>query len=310
MAYAITTKKAGRTIAGLISAAAVAWPVSAADSAAPVPDLGPDFAGVWARMTFAAEPAVAGPGPLLNRMHRADGVSDGSKLVGDYTDPILKPAAAEHVKRQGEISITGVPFPDPSNQCAPQSPPYILRQQEIQLLQEKDQVTILYMLDHQIRRVRLNATHPARVTPSWMGDSIGHYEAGTLVVDTIGIKLGPVTMADQYGAPQSEAMHVVERYRLVDYDTAKRVSDQNEKDYGRADGANGNGVFVDFDDRGGGLQVQYTVDDPNVYTAPWSASVTYRRAGSAWQEQVCAENTREYYANKDTTIPVAGKPDF
>ena len=306
MACGVPGKATSRSIAGLILAAAVACPSWAAEK----PPATPDFAGLWARMTFAAEPPPSGPGPLLNRTHRADGVSDGNKLVGDYTNPILKPAAAEIVKRQGEISITGVPFADPSNQCAPQQPPYVLRQQEIQLLQEKDKVTILYMLDHHVRQVRLNASHPAHITPSWMGDSVGHYEADTLVVDTIGIQIGPFTMADQYGAPQSQAMHVVERYRLVDYETAKRVADQNEKDYGRADGANANGVFVDFEDRGKGLQLHYIVEDPNIFTVPWSASVTYRRAGSQWQEQVCAENSFEYYAGKDTQVPKSDKPDF
>ena len=214
------------------------------------------------------------------------------------------------MRRQGEVSKTGVPFPDPSNQCAPQSPPFILRQQEIQLLQRPDQVTILYMLDHHVRHVRLNASIPPRVTPSWSGDSVGHYEGDTLVVDTIGIKVGPVSMSDQYGSPQSEALHLVERYRLVDYETAKKAFDQNEKEYGRADGANANGVFIDFDDRGKGLQLQFTVEDANVFTAPWSAVVTYRRAGSPWQEQVCAENTREYYSGKDTQIPHADRADF
>jgi hypothetical protein len=306
MGCCVAGRATSHLIAGLISAAALAWPSWAAEE----PPAVPDFAGLWARMTFGLEPPPAGAGPIINRMHRADGASDGGKLVGDYTNPILKPAAAEHVKRQGEISITGVPFPDPSNQCAPQSPPYLLHQQEIQLLQEKDRVTILYMLDHHVRHVRLNATHPARVKPSWMGDSVGHYEGDTLVVDTIGIKVGPLSMADLFGTPQSQAMHVVERYRLLDYEAAKRAADQNEKEYGRVDGPNGNGVFVDFDDKGKGLQLEFTVEDPDVLTAPWSAAVTYRKAGSQWQEQVCAENTYEYYANKETRIPVAARFDF
>ena len=293
-------------LAGAAVFTAFASPGAAAENATP-----PDFGGLWARMTFGAEPPPSGPGPIANRMHRAsDGAFDGSKLVGDDGNPLLKPAAAEQVRKQAAISITGEAFPDPSNQCAPQQPPYVLRQQEIQLVQEKDQVTILYMLDHHVRRVRLNGSHPARVTPSWMGDSIGHYEGDTLVVDTVGIKVGPLTMSDQYGSPQSTAMHVVERYRLVDHETKQRAFDQNEKEFGRVDGPNGNGVFVDFEEKGKGLQLHYTVDDSNVFTMPWSAVVTYRKAGSQWQEQVCAENLTEYYAAKDTKVPVAAKADF
>jgi hypothetical protein len=306
MACGFSTKLRACLSTGLLAAAALAWPSHAQERAATIPN----FAGLWARMTFGAEPPASGPGPLVNLMHRGDGAFDGGKLVGDYNNPILKPAAAAEVKRQGEISKTGNAFPDPSNQCAPQQPPFILRQQEIQLLQEKDRVTILYMLDHHVRQVRLNASHPQRVTPSWSGDSIGHYEGDTLVVDTVGIKPGRVSMSDQYGSPQSEAMHVVERYRLVDAETAERAFAQNEKEYGRADGPVGNGVFIDFDDKGKGLQLQFKVEDPNVFTTPWSATVTYRKAGSQWQEQVCAENTFEYYAAKETAVPRANRSDF
>ena len=292
--------------AAAFAAASLVWPSQAAEKA-PITS----FAGVWARMTFGAEPPPSGRQGIVNLMRRAsDGAYDGLKLVGDYNDPLLKPAAAAQVKRLGDISRAGDAFPDPSNQCAPQQPPYILRQQEIQLLQGKDEVTILYMLDHHVRRVRLNAQHPARVTPSWMGDSIGHYEGDTLVVDTVGIKLGPMTMADAYGSPQSQAMHVVERYRMVDNDTMQKAFEQNEKEFGRVDGPNGNGVFYDPDYKGAGLQLSYTVEDPNVFTAPWSQVVTYRKAGSEWQEQVCAENQTEYYAAKDTKVPRADRGDF
>jgi hypothetical protein len=274
------------------------------------PHVVPQLSGTWARMTFGLEPPASGPGPLDNLTRTRDGRSDGTQLVGDHNNPILKPHAAAEVKRQGEISKTGNAFPDPANQCAPQGPPWILRQQEIRLLQEKDQVTILYMLDGLARRIRLNSTHPANVTPSWTGDSIGHYEGDTLVVDTVGMKVGPVTMSDQFGSPQSEAMHVVERYRMIDYAEARAAFDANEKDFGRVDTANGNGVFIDFEYRGKGLQLDFTVEDPNVFTTPWGARVTYLQAGGIWQEQVCAENTREYYDDADTKIPVAHQPDF
>ena len=177
-------------------------------------------------------------------------------------------------------------------------------------MQERDQVTIAYMLDGHVRRIRLNSTHPANVTPVWTGNSIGHYEGDTLVVDTIGMKVGPVTMSDQFGSPQSEAMHVVERYRVIEYAEAKAAFDANEKDFGRVDTANGNGVYIDFDYRGKGLQLEFKVEDPNVFTMPWGAKVTYLRAGSFFQEQVCAENTREYYDDTDTKIPASERPDF
>src|SRR5262245_27105798 len=162
----------------------------------------PDLSGTWARMTFGLEPPSSGPGPIANLTRMRDGRADGTQVVGDYNSPILKPAAAAEVKRRGEISKTGNAFPDPANQCAPQGPPWMLQQQEIRLIQERDQVTILYMLDGHVRRIRLNSTHPANVKPTWTGDSIGHYEGNTLVVDTIAMRVGPVTMSHQVGTPQ------------------------------------------------------------------------------------------------------------
>ena len=91
------------------------------------------------------------------------------------------------------------------------------------LLQQGDRITMLYDEDHEVRRVRMNAQHPAKLTPSWYGDSVGHYEGDTLVIDTVGFKLGPFSAVDQYGTPFTEALHVVERYRLIDYDAAREA---------------------------------------------------------------------------------------
>jgi len=73
------------------------------------------------------------------------------------------------------------------------------------MLQSKDEITIVYNQDDQVRRVRMNGAHPASVTPSAMGESVGHYEGDTLVVDTVGIKLLPTTMARPLCTPQSES---------------------------------------------------------------------------------------------------------
>jgi hypothetical protein len=63
----------------------------------------------------------------------------------------------------------------------------------------------------------MNQPHPAQPTPSWYGDSVGHYEGDTLVIDTVGtIAKRPFAMVDLYGTPYTPALHVVERYRLLD----------------------------------------------------------------------------------------------
>ena len=115
----------------------------------------PDFSGIWGHpyLTGGFEQPLSGPGPVRNRARRSDGVSSDYQLIGDYTNPILKPQAAEEVRKHGEISLTGVAYPTPNNQCWPEPVPYIFRDFGIQLLQQPDQITILYSQDHEVRRV-------------------------------------------------------------------------------------------------------------------------------------------------------------
>jgi hypothetical protein len=293
-------------MAGVVSAAIVVWPATAAENAASVPE----FAGPWARNSFNFEPPASGPAPLVNLKRLPDGTGDPGQLVGDYNNPILKPEVAEIVKKKGEISKNGEAYPDPSNHCAPYAPPFNYAMQlGMQILPKKDAITIIYSQDDQVRHVRLNGSHPARVTPSAMGDSVGHYEGDTLVVDTVGIETGrPYTMVDRYGTPHSEALHIVERYRLIDGMAAKEAQDVYEKREGRVGGRAG-AMGIDPDTNRKGLQVQVTVEDPKIFTTPWSANITYRRTKDNWQEQVCAENPVEI-SGKRTEIPEADRFDF
>jgi hypothetical protein len=179
----------------------------------------------------------------------------------------------------------------------------------MQMLQQPDKITILYLHDHEVRQVRMNQPHPAQVTPSWYGDSVGHYEGDTLVIDTVGVKIGPFAMLDMYGTPYSKALHVVERYQLLDYEAAKEGLEREAKVNARYPrGLNA----VDFDPnyKGKHLQVQITVEDEGVFTMPWSATVTYGRPLGEWVEHVCAENRHEYYNGSDSAVPTADKPDF
>src|SRR4029077_13701949 len=173
----------------------------------------PDLSGLWGNpYLYGIEPPLSGPGPVVNTSRRrqtldADGrpltaanaplVSDNTKLVGDYTNPILRPEAAEVVKKYAEMSLAGLGFPSPRNQCWPQGVPFIFTNAAVLLLRQPDKITILYEEDHEVRRVRMNVPHPAQVTPSWYGDSVGHYEGDALVIDTVGFKIGPFSAVDQ-----------------------------------------------------------------------------------------------------------------
>ena len=177
------------------------------------------------------------------------------------------------------------------------------------MLQQLDKITILYGRDHEIRHVRMNQPHSAHVTPSWYGDSVGHWEGDTLVIDTVGVKADrPYAMVDQYGTPYTEALHVVERYRLIDYQDAKEAQERGAKENWQIPGTE----FAPAPNyRGKGLQLQFSVEDEGVFTMPWSATITYRRPlVTEWPETVCAESTHEYYAVKNTGVPRADKPDF
>src|SRR3954470_72402 len=90
--------------------------VSPALTAAAAP--APDFSGVWARPYVGFEPPVSGPGPVLNRS-RVNGQSNLNAFVGDYANPILKPTAADAIKKHGEDELRGATAPNPSNQCRP-----------------------------------------------------------------------------------------------------------------------------------------------------------------------------------------------
>ena len=83
----------------------------------------PDFSGIWRHGSLPwLIPPASGPGPVTNRSRTPDtGVSNYGQLVGDYTNPILQPWAADVVKKKGELSLAGVTYPSPANQCWPRT---------------------------------------------------------------------------------------------------------------------------------------------------------------------------------------------
>jgi hypothetical protein len=107
----------------------------------------PDFSGLWVHPLPGFEPLASGPTALVNRSRRPNGTGDILKLTGDYTNPILKPEAAEVVKRHAELGLNGIGDPNPRNQCWPAGVPFVFTNGPTQLLQQPDRVTILYGYD-------------------------------------------------------------------------------------------------------------------------------------------------------------------
>src|SRR5450631_821414 len=116
----------------------------------------PHFSGGWLHTLAGLDPLPPGPTALVNRSRRPNGTGDILKLDGDYTNPILKPEAAEIVKSHGELGLNGIGDPNPRNQCWPIGVPFVFTNGPTQLLQTPDRITILYGYDHQVRRVPLN----------------------------------------------------------------------------------------------------------------------------------------------------------
>jgi hypothetical protein len=129
----------------------------------------------------------------------------------------------------------------------------------MQIVQTQTQVVILYELFHAFRVIPLNAKHPDDLESSYMGDSVGHWEGDTLVVDVIG--LNDRTWIGPTGSFHSDAMHVTERYTRVDYN---RIS------------------------------YDVTVEDPKVLTKPWVMHNSIMlRPGTRLREYECAENNTD-----------------
>jgi hypothetical protein len=265
----------------------------------------------WGKNAFNFEGMPSGPQPLRNLSRLPNGKANAARLVGDYRNPILTPEAAAVVKQKGELAIAGKGFPNAQDQCRPMAPPFAFAMQlGFEMLPSADgNIAILYDQNMNVRHIRMNGTHPAKVAPSPMGDAVGRWDGDVLVIDTVGIKTDDFTSVDRFGTPQSEAMHLVERYRLIDGAVAAAQIDKYETSEGTV-GGGGRVAGYNPDTSLKGLQLEVTMEDPKVFTAPLTARVTYRPLISRWQESVCADNPMEHYKDEWIGLPTADGPDF
>lgn len=239
----------------------------------------PDFMfTLWNRGLGPHDPPPDGPGPVQNPPDMPFVFENNrSNYRGDLSNPILQPWAAERIRAQGAKEDEGLEAGTAQQTCRPSGVPGILQLNDtMQIVQTPERVIFLYARGHQRRVVHMNTGHPENLPHSWYGHSIGHYEGDTLVVDTVGLNAEP--WVDRYGTPQTEKMHVVERYRLAP---------NPDGDEPR-------------------LEVHFFVEDEGAFTMPWSALTHYRpRAGFSGylDEQICQENNRALGENIEPLIP-------
>ena len=118
------------------------------------------------------------------------------------------------------------------------------------IVQTEDTVMILVEMVHDARVIRLDQEHAPPEIRSWLGDSVGHWEGDTLVVDTTNFRDTPAL------GQASRNLHVVERFTRIDAET---------------------------------LLYQFTVDDPTVWTAPWSGEYIWPASEHKVYEYACHE---------------------
>jgi hypothetical protein len=194
--------------------------------------------------------------------------------IGDVSNPNLKPWVKDAMKKDNdEIEHGKIAFQARSS-CLPSGVPNIfLPGNPLLILQTPKEVLMIKEGGQEVRRIYLDVPHSANVKPSWYGESVGHYEGDTLVVDTIG--QNAKTVVDAFRTPHTEKLHVVERWQLVD--------------------------------GGKTLEAKFTLDDPDTFNKAWSTYLRYVRGKEPFYEDICAENNLNLF---DYHMPVAVKPDF
>jgi hypothetical protein len=127
----------------------------------------------------------------------------------------------------------------------------VLYNNNYQIVQTADAVMIMVEMVHDVRVIRINGTHKPPEIRQWLGDSIGHWEGDTLVVDTTNF-LGE----NAYMGFGSEKMHVTERLRRIDKNT---------------------------------ILYRATVDDPGTFTKAWTVEYPFNATPGPVYEYACHE---------------------
>ncbi len=272
-------------LGGLVCAAVTLGAAFGAETA-PVPNFAPNSATGWLAQDDEFIPPPGGPGPVLSdpshryvSFYKFRDNPNPLFRVADLSNPILQPWVREQLRKVNERALSGQVVSIPKERCWPVGVPafLLLPATPVYFIQTPSEAVMIWMQDHQVRHVYLNVPHSENLKPSWFGESVGRYEDDTLVVDTIGVSTR--TFVDNYQTPHTDALHVVERFRMVD--------------------------------GGKTLEVNAHVEDSGAFTTPWSAIQRYRRVEQAPMiEMACAENNEDHFHHGLDPMPQADRPDF
>jgi hypothetical protein len=166
---------------------------------------------------------------------------------------------------------------DPILQCDPTGIPRIMFfPQPHEIVQTPDRVFMFFERDHAFRQIWTDGRpHPKDPEPTWMGDSVGHWDGDTFIVDTVGFN--DKSWLDFYGDPHSDELHLTERYKRADHDT---------------------------------LTMQLIVDDPKAYTKTWVGDTKIFKLLSgkdaSMEELFCIYSEENAFTNR-IRMPAAGK---
>jgi hypothetical protein len=209
-------------------------------------------------------------------------VLPGVERLADDQNSNLTPWAAAQMRMHNELVKKGHRAFSAQSRCWPGGTPgQLLFLQPFYFIQTAQEVWMIWERDHQVRRVYLNREHSQNPKPSWFGESVGHYENGELVIDTIGFIEHPYSFVDNFTTPHTKDLHVVERWKI-----------SND---------------------GNALEATVTVDDPGAFKAPWSGMIRWQKVNRPITEWACAENNLGYeqaFELQEYPMPVANSPGF
>jgi hypothetical protein len=266
----------------LFAILAGAAPAHHAFAASAPPDFSPTAQTAWVGIGIGALLPVPGsPEPVKqDRAHpyipnNTPGAQPNQR-IGDIGNPNLKQWAKDVMKKDNDEVLAGKFAFTARSSCIAAGVPghLVLLGGALYIVQTPREVTMIFDSNAETRHIRLNASHASIPKPSWYGDSVGHYEGDTLVVDTIG--LNDKTFLDNYRTPHTGKLHVTERWRLIE--------------------------------NGAKLEVIMTIDDPDTFNQPFKALRQYERTNETFAENICAENNSANLFDYGT--PTAAKPDF